>query len=90
MGIQLAAAKLRPTLQPKTDALGLLWADVLPALRLVDSIDELTAATEDPEAFLEKLMHEVGPAAKQMALARLRPTLEPLTSKRGLSWQRNL
>ena len=87
VGIHLAAAKLRPTLQPKTDALGLLWADVLPALRLVDSIDELTAATEDPEAFLEKLMHEVGPAAKQMALARLRPTLEPLASKRGLSWQ---
>ena len=56
----------------------LTWDDVQTALELVDTVDELRDAVEHPEVFLHQLLEEaVGPAAVKMALARLKPVLEP-------------
>ena len=49
-------------------------------------MEELQAALQDPTAFLERLAESMGPAAKKIALAKLRPRLEPLLEKQGLEW----
>ena len=89
---KLLIAKLRPKLEPHVLRDGLAWEDVAPALELVDSVSELEAAMDDPEAFLARLLTVAGPAAKRMAIARLRPSLEPLLQKAdkadlGLDWK---
>ena len=52
----------------------------------VDSVEEIQAALQDPMGFLERLAKSMGPAAKKLALARLRPKLEPALKKQGLQW----
>ena len=42
--------------------MGLIWEDVLPALELVDTPEELQAAFDDPEGFLRNLAVAAGPA----------------------------
>eukprot|EP01050_Picozoa_sp_SAG11_P045012 SAG11_NODE_22201_length_410_cov_0.868167_1_plen_78_part_00 len=37
-------AKLRPKLEPILKAKGLAWEDVLPALQLIDTLEEIKAA----------------------------------------------
>ena len=70
--IKLAVARLRPMLEAKLPK-PLAWQDVEPALCLIDTVQELRDAAEDPEAFLTRLMEEaVGPAAFKLAVARLR------------------
>ena len=59
---KMALAKLRPTLEPHIAKQGLAWADVMPALELMDSAQELEAAIDDPEAFCQQLLSAVGPA----------------------------
>ena len=49
-------------------------------------MEELQAALQDPMAFFEGLAKSMGPAAKKIALAKLRPRLEPLLEKQGLEW----
>ena len=49
-------------------------------------MEELQAALQDPMAFFERLAKSMGPAAKKIALAKLRPRLEPLLEKLGLEW----
>jgi hypothetical protein len=44
-----------PVLKPHLSKLGLKWADIVPVLKEVDSLDELQAAIEDPEAFLSEI-----------------------------------
>ena len=82
----LLIAKLRPKLEPVVEKQGLEWGDVVPALELVDSVEELEAAIADPEAFLQSLAHSMGPAAKKFLVAKLRPKLEPQLEKQGLQW----
>merc|ERR1711865_214873 len=46
---------LKPKLAPYLEKQGLEWVDVVPMLELVDSTEELQAAVDDPQSFLEKL-----------------------------------
>jgi hypothetical protein len=62
----------------------LAWADVLPALELVDSVDEIQAAVDDPDSFVQRLMEAAGPATKAMLVAKLRAILALLAKSRGL------
>ena len=59
---------------------------VVPALEQVDTPDELMAALEDPEAFLKSMASSLGPVGIRLAIAKLRPKLEPVLKKQGLSW----
>ena len=84
---KMALARLRPALEPHLQKHSLEWSDVLPALDAADTLEELQAAVSDPAAFLSQLLTDVaGPAARKMALARLRPALEPHLQKHSLEW----
>ena len=83
----IAIAKLRPRLEPVAKKHGVAWEDLLPVLQAVDSVEELQAAAEDPEGFLLRIADAATPAAKALAIAKLRPKLEPLAKKRGLTWE---
>merc|ERR1719409_1501404 len=86
-GAKLALAKLRPKMEPILTKQGLTWEDVLPALELVDSVEELMAAAEDPMGLLEQMAKSLGPAGAKLALAKLRPKMEPILTKQGLTWE---
>lgn len=87
MAMKAVIQRLQPVLEPMLKAKQLVWADVLPALEMIDTLDELEEACDDPKAFLAKLASEsVGPIAKKMALARVRPKLEPKLKERKLEW----
>ena len=60
---------------------------MLPALELVDTLEELRAAAEDVEGFLLELSKAASGAAIRMAIARLRPQLEMLVAKLHLTWE---
>ncbi len=80
-------ARLRPALEPHLAKQHLAWADVLPALEAIDTLEELEAAISEPETFLSQLMATVvGPAARKMVIARLRPAVEPHLAKQHLAW----
>merc|ERR1719337_539475 len=83
---KIVLAKLRSKLEPRLKKRGMEWADVAPALEEVDSVEELQAALQDPTAFFEGLAKSMGPAAKKIALAKLRSKLEPRLKKQGLEW----
>eukprot|EP01052_Picozoa_sp_SAG31_P046356 SAG31_NODE_8832_length_1379_cov_0.995313_2_plen_306_part_01 len=50
--LQHAFKKLRPALEPTLMRKGMKWEDMLPALELIDTLDEIDEAIADPEAFL--------------------------------------
>jgi hypothetical protein len=79
-------AQLRPKLEYCLRKQGLEWADIVPVLEEVDSLEELKAAIAEPAAFLKRLAEAAGPAAKKMAIMRLKPALEPHLRKQGLEW----
>eukprot|EP01045_Picozoa_sp_COSAG04_P010828 COSAG04_NODE_674_length_11272_cov_8.036248_7_plen_273_part_00 len=84
---KIAAAKLRPELEPKLAKHGLGWADVMPALELKTK-KGLDGALANPDAFVASLLSAVGPVGKRIALAKLRPKLEAtLATRHGLLWQ---
>jgi len=84
---RLVIGKLRPLLVPLLPKLSLEWADVATALELVDTVQELRAALSDPEGFLTRAMDGVGPVAKRLAVAKLKPLLFPHLSKVSLQWE---
>jgi hypothetical protein len=49
---------LKPKLEPHLHKLGLEWADVVPVLETIDSIDELREAIDDPQAMLGRVVPE--------------------------------
>ena len=51
---------------------GLTWADALPALEMIDSIDDLHSAVHDPVRFLQTLADKSQSAARRLAVAKLR------------------
>jgi hypothetical protein len=83
---KLAIMHLKPRLEPHLQARGLEWADVVPVLETIDSIEELREAVDDPEALLERVSRASGPAAKKLAIMHLKPRLEPYLQARGLEW----
>lgn len=82
----LILAKMRPKMEPALVSQGLRWDDAVKAFELVNSLDELRAAIADPDGLLDSLATMGTLAAKKMLLARIRPRLEPITSKKGLAW----
>eukprot|EP01052_Picozoa_sp_SAG31_P037094 SAG31_NODE_4731_length_2995_cov_3.155732_3_plen_145_part_01 len=73
MAIRLAIAQLRPKLEPHLLHHDMKWEDALPALELIDTMEEVQAAIADPEAFLAKVMAAAGPVAIKLLIAKLRP-----------------
>jgi hypothetical protein len=55
--------------------------DVLPAIELMSSPDRLQTAVTKPAVFLKELLAAVGPVGKKVAMAKLRPELEPELAK---------
>ena len=82
-----AMAAVRKVLEPVLKAKGLVWEDASPALELMDTVDEVTAAVQDPESFLEQLAQASHPLAVKIVLSKLRPVLEPVLSTHGLTWE---
>ena len=78
--------QLRPRLEPLLERRGVVWEDALAVLALVDTLDELRGALEDPEAFVKRLASAGGPTARRLLLGQLRPRLQPLLEARGLAW----
>ena len=47
MALQLAIRQLQPKIEPHLLKHGMKWDDALPALELIDSVEEIAAAIED-------------------------------------------
>ena len=86
VAIKFLVAQLRPKIEPIIVPMGLIWDDIKSAMELVDTVDELRDALADPAAFMSRLASASGPAAKRFLLAKIRPFLEPITSKKNLKW----
>ena len=56
---------------------GLAWADALPILETIDSLEEVKDAIADPAGFLAKVTEAGGALGLKLALAKARPALEP-------------
>jgi hypothetical protein len=87
VAIRMAIKKLRPKIEPVIKKKGLTWEDVLPALDLIDSVEELEAAISDPDAFLDTLASIGGRVAVRLLIAKMRPKIEPVIKKKGLTWE---
>eukprot|EP00928_Gymnodinium_smaydae_P041046 TRINITY_DN27796_c0_g1_i1.p1 TRINITY_DN27796_c0_g1~~TRINITY_DN27796_c0_g1_i1.p1 ORF type:complete len:763 (+),score=208.02 TRINITY_DN27796_c0_g1_i1:103-2289(+) len=87
IGKKLLIAELHTLFRPILREQRLAWEDVLRVLELVDSADELRAALADPAAFLQELAATGKPAGSMLLIAQVRPCVEPLLWKQGLSWQ---
>jgi hypothetical protein len=83
---KLAIVHLKPKLEPHLKKQGLEWADVAPMLEQLCSIEEVQGAIPDPVQLLRKLAKASAPAAKQLAIMRLKPKLELYLKKQGLDW----
>eukprot|EP01043_Picozoa_sp_COSAG02_P069319 COSAG02_NODE_11827_length_1646_cov_4.280543_1_plen_331_part_10 len=86
VGKRLALAKLRSKLKPKLVERDLTWEDVLPAIEMLADMERLKQALNDPGAFMSELLSAVGPVGKKLALAKLRPKLEPRLARHDLAW----
>ena len=53
---RIAIGKLRRKLEPVVLRQHLKWEDAVPALELIDSVEELQAAIGDPEGFMQSVM----------------------------------
>ena len=87
MALQLAIDELRPKVEPLLAKILLTWEDVLPALELIDTLEEIQEAIADPEAFLTNLASAAGPVAIRFAITKLRPVIEPLLARKNLMWE---
>ena len=67
LALKLAIMRLKPKLEPLLRKQGLEWADVVPVLESIDSVEELKAAVADPGAFAERLGSAGALAAKTQA-----------------------
>jgi hypothetical protein len=76
-------AKLRPHAEPQLQKHGVSWEHAKRVLNMVTSINRLHAALENPQAFASELVSASGPAAKAIAIAKLRPVLEPMLDAPG-------
>jgi hypothetical protein len=70
---------------------GLDFEDAVPAIEMLVTFEELQKAaaelSQNPDAFVKRLLAAGGPAGKKIALAKLRPLLTPLLEKAGLDWE---
>ena len=85
--VHLALPRIREPVTPYLTTLGLMWEDVVPALELIDSVDELREALANPDGFLERLASASTPAVKRLLIAKLKPPLTPSLTTLGLTWE---
>jgi hypothetical protein len=81
---QRCLALLQPTLEPVLLQQGVTWEHAEPLLSSLTDIDKLQAAVQNPESFVAELLSASGPPAKALAIAKLKPVLEPLLIERGI------
>jgi hypothetical protein len=86
VAMRLLIAKMRPKIEPVIKSKGLTWEDVLPALDLINTAEEVIEGAKDPEAFFQKLLSATSPVAIRLAICKLRPRIEPVIVKQGLTW----
>jgi chemotaxis protein histidine kinase CheA len=67
VGARLLIWCLKPKFEPQLHEQGLEWADVVPALETIDSVEELKDAVAEPEAVLKRLAEASVPLAKKLA-----------------------
>jgi hypothetical protein len=70
-------------MMPRLEENGLTWEDALSVMYLV-TLDDLNQA---PQAILDKLLALSPPLAKKVALYHVKPSLEPLVTEKGLTWE---
>jgi surface protein len=75
---------LKPKLVPYLVNQGVEWADVVPVLEAIDSLEELEVVAKDPVAFFERIRTASGSAAKKLAIMPLKPKLVPYLVKQGV------
>eukprot|EP01050_Picozoa_sp_SAG11_P010579 SAG11_NODE_1067_length_5980_cov_2.560109_1_plen_426_part_00 len=86
MGPAAIRALFRPKIESVLVRWGITWDDALPALQLIDTVEEIQEAIENPDQFLKKLLKAMGPVAICAIFAKLRPKLEPLLTKNNVAW----
>ena len=88
---RLLVAQLKPRLEPLLEDLGLRWEDAAPVLQVAGANqDRLREAVDDPASFLRRLEAAGGPVACRLLIGKLRPRLEPLLTRRGMTWEDTL
>merc|ERR1719230_1605801 len=87
VAIKMLIAKLRPKLEPHLLHRDMKWEDALPALELLNNMEEITAAIDDPEGFIERAMRAAGPVAIKLLIAKLRPKLESVLMHHDIRWE---
>lgn len=87
LGRQWLLGQARHVLEPQLHERGLTWEDAKPAIEMIDSVEELRRAAEDPAAFLTNLASLARPIAMRWLLATLRPLAEKALDRKGLEWE---
>eukprot|EP00966_Prymnesium_polylepis_P160442 3709341-Prymnesium_polylepis.2 len=77
---------MKPHLSKWLGKNGLNWADVQPALDLVDDTDALQRAIDDPEEFLDNLTTVSAAAGVKLAVVKLKPRLSRWLERHALEW----
>lgn len=95
-GIRYLIAQSRVPLEPLLENVyNLSWDEVLPALQLIDSVEDIKRAMEDPQEFLNSLLDEslvlAGSKLEEVAvslfIAKVKPKLMAKLEKAGASWE---
>eukprot|EP01043_Picozoa_sp_COSAG02_P035692 COSAG02_NODE_2571_length_8501_cov_23.319567_3_plen_1765_part_00 len=84
VGKKMHIAKLRPDLQALLPETEIRWDDFVVVLECME-LPALATAMNDLNNFLQYVAS--GPVAKQFAVAKLRPPLEPVLEKRFITWE---
>ena len=82
-GLEALKAKLMTKVKPTVEARGLPWGAVEGQIEEIDSIAEVKAAINDPEAFLKRAVFALG---RDVLLEKLKKKLQPMVESRGLPW----
>jgi hypothetical protein len=53
---------------------------------MIGNLDEITTALADPDAFLDRLLAQSKPLCQKLAIAKLKPKLEPHLRRGQLEW----
>eukprot|EP00929_Paragymnodinium_shiwhaense_P024639 TRINITY_DN15096_c0_g2_i2.p1 TRINITY_DN15096_c0_g2~~TRINITY_DN15096_c0_g2_i2.p1 ORF type:complete len:1296 (+),score=303.02 TRINITY_DN15096_c0_g2_i2:100-3987(+) len=77
---------VKPKIEAKIEPLGLAWEDVCPILEELDTPEEIQNAVTDPMGFLKERSGDSGRIARKLAIAQLRPKIEPTLKDYGLDW----
>jgi len=79
-------AKLRRAVEPLVQRYDIEWPEVQPIFEGL-TLSELQGALDGPEHFLAELAVAHGPLALKIAIAQLRPRMEPQARRAGMVWE---